>query len=117
MSQLGANAEDFGEFFRFLAEDDATRKIFVTFLVATIVAALCSFIWVFILRFWQNSIIKTSLIFYHIFLLFICLWVFIDRDAPNQLIIGPVLTLALTDIYVWMQRRNLPFAEAMCKIG
>merc|ERR1719189_2010438 len=99
----------------FLFKDDVGTKLFGICLLTAFSGAIFSVVWIFILRTWQDQTIKVSLGLYHIVILFVIIWAF--AEGADGIAIVTIIQVLAQDLWIYWDRQNLPFSEAMCKIG
>jgi len=99
----------------FLFKDGAGRKLFAVLLGVCFTALFFAVIWIWILRTFKDKVIKVCLVLYHICMAGMCVWMAVWKVWTIVIIM--IVFLVFTDLWIYYQRDNLPFAAVMCKIG
>merc|ERR1719192_1259690 len=99
----------------FLLKDGAGRKVTGVLVGTCVFGALFSFVWLRMLKCFQDSPVKISLALYHLAVIGMAVWA-LSEDIQFVLYFYG-FQLVVTDIVLYLQRENFPFSEAMCRIG
>jgi len=97
------------------AQNKTGRQLFGVMIGTCITGGVFSLCWVWFLRFFQDKSIKVSIIMAHLIVLVIGILAFFINVIFFLLFYG--IGLALIDVWLYCNRQDFPFSQAMMKIG
>jgi len=99
----------------FLAGSDTGRKLFGVMIGTCITGGGFAVVWIWFLRYFRDKSIKVSIVIAHLIVAGLAIWAIIDNIIFFVAFYG--IGLLLIDLWLYCNRKDFPFSEAMMKVG